>query len=168
MSIDALRARSAAVAALRWLLPVLIPSWRFFDRVGPAPSVEFALGPAQEGPWERWEPVHPRPRRLPLIAMFRRLFWNPAWNEALYLVSCAERLLEEPTPARATRLWMRVADAVGTVGHPSPDPWLRVRIVETMREHERIGRDVRYVSNARPLRDARAAGAANARPDVES
>lgn len=26
--------------------------------------------------------------------MARRLFWNPGWNEALYLTTCAERLIE--------------------------------------------------------------------------
>jgi len=32
------------------------------------------------------------------MQMSGRMFWNPSWNESLFLVSCAERLLQNPTP----------------------------------------------------------------------
>ena len=30
--------------------------------------------------------------------MLRRLFWNADWNDTLFMVSCAERILDNPTP----------------------------------------------------------------------
>ena len=29
--------------------------------------------------------------------MMMRMLWNPRWNESLFLTSCAERILENPT-----------------------------------------------------------------------
>ena len=96
--------------------------------------------------------------------MLARLFWNRRRNEALYLVSCAERLVDDPTEWRARELWSRVADilreeqgtargrqsAAGTTRLASGG-WLRVRIVESMREGSRVVADVIYESDAQPF-----------------
>ncbi len=139
---------------LQLLLPALIPSWRFFDRVGPAPAVEFALGRVADEPASEWHEVHPRPTRVSVGLMLTRVFWNPRWNEFLYLTSCAERLLDEPSPNRAAHLWMRVADIVrATHGAATTagDRFLRVRVVEVTRAGDRLVRQVRFVSNAHRL-----------------
>jgi hypothetical protein len=76
------------------LLPALLPSWRFFDAVGPSPRIEIRWRnspAAAPGKWLAWRP---RPVRLPAIRMLGRLVWNPAWNETLFQVRCAERMLE--------------------------------------------------------------------------
>ncbi len=165
---------------LQLLLPALIPSWRFFDRIGPAPRVEYALlwasggrqagepepgtlarggtgsgagtdtqagtqtGSATDASGRRWREVHPRPATVSPLAMLQRLFWNPRRNEALYLVSCAEALLEDPSPARAAHLWEQVAMVVRAQSPSSaPDAdthaRLQVRVVVTEREpgHDR-------------------------------
>ncbi|MGE0591673.1 MAG: hypothetical protein AB7G23_00935 [Vicinamibacterales bacterium] len=137
---------------LQLLLPALIPSWRFFDRIGPAPRVEHVLlgasggrqttgpepGTDTSGP--RWREVHPRPATVSPLAMLRRLFWNPRRNEALYLVSCAEALLEDPSPARAAHLWEQVAGIVRAEHRATgPDTRLQIRVIVTGREpgHDR-------------------------------
>lgn len=138
------------------LLPAVIPSWRFFDRIGPAPTVEWSVGDGG------WQPVCPSPPRVPAAALLARLFWNPARNEALFLVSCAERLLDDPSASRADLLWTRVADrvrptlsseaAVAAPALPSAGGrTLRVRIVEVTRQGDALLREVRYVSEPRPL-----------------
>jgi hypothetical protein len=40
--------------------------------------------------------------------MIRRLFWNAKWNETLYLVSCAERLVENPTQHSVDQFFNRL------------------------------------------------------------
>ncbi len=78
------------------LLPALIPSWNFFDVIGPSPRIEYALLAAPDDGAGDWREFRPRPERLSIPAMLGRLFWNPRWNESLFLVACAERLMREP------------------------------------------------------------------------
>ncbi len=42
----------------------------------------------------QWQPFRPRPARLRVAQLLLRLVWNPAWNETLYVMRCAERVLE--------------------------------------------------------------------------
>lgn len=171
------------IGLLRLLLPALIPSWRFFDRIGPAPRIEFAITATKDDRNPQWREVRPRPHRGSVGKMLVHLFWNRRRNEALYLVSCAERLVEDPTEWRAVELWQRAADMVRDEArrarqaavansdaglaadpggarnawhggrHTSP-PWLRVRIIESMRDGSRMEHDVVYESAAHPFADA--------------
>lgn len=152
------------VRLLASLLPAVIPSWRFFDQIGPAPHIEWSVaprltpGPAEEDieRWSPWQPVDSPPAHVTMLIAFARLFWNPRRNESLFIASCAERLLDDPTPARADLLWTRVADIVRRTrssGGPAETVAraLRVRIVEVTRDGDRLARDVVYCSPARPL-----------------
>lgn len=85
------------------LLPALFPSWRFFKTIAPSPRIEFRLGTAD------WVALQVRPQTVSLAQMTWRLLWNPTWNEQLFLVSCAERLVTEPTPFVAAEIHRRVA-----------------------------------------------------------
>ena len=77
------------------LLPALIPSWRFFDRIAPSPRIEFALRTEGHDMPDDWQVFRERPAHIPFSTMLKRLFWNPHWNETLYLMSCAERLMQQ-------------------------------------------------------------------------
>ena len=105
----------------RYLLPALVPSWRFFDYIAPSPRIEFAVAAAVDDPAMRWREFRPRPAHLPVAAMLRRLLWNPLWNESLFMVSCAEKLLDEPSTRRETELLTRIAAAIarGETGEQS-------------------------------------------------
>jgi hypothetical protein len=134
---------------LQELLPAIIPSWRFFDRIGPAPRLECALVAAANDPPLEWREVSPRPARVQPWLAFAHLFWNPYGNEALFLVSCAERLIETPTAARADDLWHRVAEIVERrVGQTPAPPFLRIRIVQAMRERNAVVDHVAWTSSA--------------------
>lgn len=73
------------------LLPALFPSWRFFKQVGPSPRVEYRI--LLEGQKSEWRESHPVPKHVGLARMARRMFWNPARNTQLYMVSLSERLV---------------------------------------------------------------------------
>ena len=91
------------------LLPALLPSWRFFDTIGPSPRIEFALlNDACDTP-KHWQEFRPRPAYLSLLNMLKCLFWNPQWNTSLFLVSCAERVLETPDDPRYHQLVSRIS-----------------------------------------------------------
>ncbi|WP_108263213.1 hypothetical protein [Mangrovicoccus ximenensis] len=86
----------------RLLLPALLPSWRFFSGVGPSPRIEIR----EEG--GLWREFGPRPAHVPPRRMLRRLFWNPRWNDRLYLASLAERMAEAPTAHSLSELRTRI------------------------------------------------------------
>ena len=79
---------------LKLLLPALIPSWNFFDTISPSPRIEYSLLTSENETSLNWIEFRPKPSHLSLPNMLKRLFWNPTWNESLFLVSCAERILE--------------------------------------------------------------------------
>jgi len=144
----------------QYLLPALIPSWRFFDYIGPSPRIQFAIVAKPDDSAPCWQKFRPRPEYLPLAAMLRRIFWSPRWNESLYMVSCAEKLLEEFSPVLEGELLTRISNAIarGETGDKIAGPvWLIFRIVVFKREDEQIVQQVGFVSTARRLNDNAAA-----------
>lgn len=129
------------------LLPALIPSWNFFDVIAPSPRIEVArlASPDAERAWLEFRP---RPQRVSPLEMLRRLVWNPRWNETLFLVSCAERLIDHPTPHSEDEIFRRVAaDLIREPG----DPWLVFRLVFVSRQGEAIEREVLFEAEPRRL-----------------
>ncbi len=100
---------SASYNLIRLALPVLFPSWRFFETIGASPRIEVF----DEGVWR--DPL-PLPDRLGLLRIAVTLIWNPSRNEALYLVALAERALAEPDGPAQTLLSDRLAKR-HTTGH---------------------------------------------------
>lgn len=109
------------------LAPALIPSWNFFDVIAASPRVEYALADTREATLEDWAEFRPRPQSLSPVAILGRLVWNPRWNESLFLVSCAERLVEEPTAHGENEIYRRIA--VDLAAQPEPAPWLSFRLL---------------------------------------
>jgi hypothetical protein len=108
------------------ILPVLIPSWRFFKAVEPSPRVQWA---ADGGAWHDYRP---RPERIALARIVRRLVWNPDWNEALYMVSLAERLTLAPDDQTLTEIWIRLGRDIcdqGTAPRAIPARFCQSRTV---------------------------------------
>ena len=123
------------LAGLKLLLPALTPSWRFFNSVGPSPRIEYAL--REEA--DNWREFRPRPAVLSFRQRLKRLFWNPLWNESLFLTSCAERLLENPTEHNRREIATRIAAELGQGRDDAPPP-PQFRIVLVARK----GREVAY------------------------
>ncbi|WP_198670532.1 hypothetical protein [Oceanicella sp. SM1341] len=132
------------------LAPALMPSWRFFREVAPSPRIEYALvsGPAEMP--ARWTEARPRPARLRPLAMLGRLFWNPGWNETLFLVSCAERMAERPTAHSTEEIRKRLARGLAE-GEGVTEGLLRFRLVFVEHRGGRLRRHVIHVSGPLPL-----------------
>lgn len=140
----------------RLVAPALIPSWRFFDRITASPRIEFArIAGAEEGGCD-WREFRPRPQSLPCGTVLRRLVWNPDWNESLFLTSCAERLLNEPTEHSVAEISSRIA---ATLAPNGDTPFFRFRLVLVSREDgvfqqdEALQKEVVYVSSCYPVTD---------------
>lgn len=120
------------------LLPALIPSWRFFDTIGPSPRIEYALlSAATEAP-QAWRAFRPRPDHVSPSVMLARLFWNARWNETLFLVSCAERLLDHPTAHSENEIFARISADLDRQPGAAAGNWLCFRLVFLQREGETV------------------------------
>ncbi len=126
---------------LKLLLPALIPSWNFFDTIAPSPRIEYALldDPHAAAAWREFRP---RPAHLSFGQMLLRMVWNPRWNESLYLVSCAEQLMANPTAHREREIMERIKaeNADASV------PWLQFRLVFVSRQGEGTRKDIAFTS----------------------
>lgn len=137
---------------LALLLPALIPSWNFFDVIAPSPRIEYALAPSAKPPAEGWTAFRPRPQRTPLSVMLARLLWNPRWNQSLFLVSCAERLINAPTDHSQDEILARIAADLRREGAGRADAgWLSFRLIFVSREGETIQSEVLFQSAPRAL-----------------
>ncbi len=132
---------------LKLLLPALIPSWRFFDTIAPSPRIEFTLLKTELDASGRWQEFRPRPARLPIGSMLKRLFWNPRWNESLFLVSCAERLMASPTEHSSQEILNRIeAELQRKSIDVSATPYLQFRLVFLSREGAQLQRHITFIS----------------------
>ncbi len=81
------------LSTLKLLLPIFIPSWQFFKEIAPSPRIEFTLLKTEEDE-AKWKELKLRPQKA--TNLLKSLFYNPRWNEALYIMSCAEQLIANP------------------------------------------------------------------------
>jgi hypothetical protein len=139
---------------LRLLLPALIPSWNFFDVIAPSPRIEYALTAAREDAPTGWLEFRPRPEHVSAPTMLMRLVWNPRWNQTLFVVSCAERLIDQPTDHSQDEIFRRIAaDLARRPDSVALGAWLSFRLVFLGREGEVIDREVLFQSAPRNRQD---------------
>ena len=121
------------------VLPVLVPSWRFFKTIEPSPRIEWRF--AEESAWRTLRPL---PQRLSPWQMAARLFYNPVWNEGLFLVSCAERIQEVPTPHSITTIQRAIRQDI-TAETAAREVVFRIRLIA--RQGEEMVEEVLFVSD---------------------
>ena len=122
------------IRLLSLILPVLIPSWRFFAVVDPSPRVQWQRAGEAE-----WHAFRPTPARTSPLALLRQLVWNPAGNDTLFVVSCAERIERGPDPIAVRAIAARIA--AGRRGR------LRFRLVFVHHDGARLVEDVVFTSD---------------------
>ncbi len=85
--------------------------------------------------------------------MLGRLFWNARLNETLFVVSCAGRLLTEPTAHSQNEIFRRIAADLADHPETCPggDAWLRIRIALLSEHDGAIVREIVFISDARPI-----------------
>ena len=131
------------------ILPALIPSWNFFDVIAPSPRIEYQLLDKTDAPLCDWKAFRPRPEKLSLFTIMKRLIWNPHWNESLFLVSCAERLSQNITPEHSTREILTRLKR--DLNHETDAPQFRFRLAFIHREDETLTQEILYTSAPEPL-----------------
>ena len=135
---------------LKLLLPALVPSWRFFDIIAPSPRIQFALLNEENGEPLNWQEFRPRPNHVPFVQMLARLFWNPHWNESLFMVSCAERLMQNPTQHSEDEILQRILNELKQGGSVAASH-VQFRLLYIYREGDELHQVVTYHSRIEPV-----------------
>jgi hypothetical protein len=135
---------------LSLILPVLIPSWRFFKAIEPSPRVQWTLLADSGDLADDWQEFKPRPMVVTPFQMLCRLFWNPAWNDALFVVSCAERIALNPTPHSVTEIRRRILSDIEQLPIDSTDKLMQFRLVFVQRDETGLSQDIVFLSELVP------------------
>ncbi|HHI92399.1 MAG TPA: hypothetical protein ENK04_02625 [Gammaproteobacteria bacterium] len=146
---------------IKLLLPAVIPSWRFFDVIAPSPRIQFTLLNSKNGPSsgaQVWREFRPPPARVSFLQMLGHMFWNPRRNESLFLVSCAERILQQYTEHSEDEILKRIAhELVAHDAHYSTlsPGYLQFRLLLVQRKGTRLQQKVVFHSRiqALPMQD---------------
>lgn len=124
------------VRLFQLFLPVLFPSWRFFEEIGPSPRIEIRT----EGS-DTWTELWPIPVRLSVAQYLQRLFYNPDWNRRLYLVSTAIRHVVDPED----HVLVELTNAVSERLPPEVDRF-EFRIAFLARHDDQVGKFIEFES----------------------
>lgn len=131
---------------LSFVLPVLIPSWRFFKTIEPAPQVEWAALASPKDRPQSWQPFRPKPPRTGWAAMLGRLFWNPDQNETLFVISCAERIQQDPTTQSVVEIHRQILEDLHARSDPTSAHHIQFRLRCVHREGDRLVDNVVFTS----------------------
>ena len=87
---------------LTLFLSAIISSWQFFKEAAEAPVLEISFND------ENWDVLSLRSDKRTFLGFLGGIFYNPKWNEALYIMDCAERLLTDISQRNIDELMDRV------------------------------------------------------------
>jgi hypothetical protein len=131
---------------LKLLFPALIPSWRFFDWIAPSPRIEVKIN-------NHWKEFRPRPDHVSFLTMIKRMVWNPCVNENLFLVSCAEKLADNPADQHSyDQILNRILADIDDQKITS----VQFRLVFIYHEGNALKKDIRYISKIHDVSGAQA------------
>jgi hypothetical protein len=138
---------------LQLLLPALLPSWGFFDYIQPSPRIQYQLLDAQQQPLHDWLEFRPRPQRVSLMTCIGHLFCNPRWNETLFLMSCAERLIEHPTAHSELQILHCIARdwRSGPLHSSASASHAQFRLIFVRRQQTTLVEEIHFVSRVAAL-----------------
>ncbi len=79
--------------------------------------------------------------------MLKRLFCNPRWNESLFLVSCAERLTNDPAGTQHPGILHRIRIECARNGaNLTATPCLQFRLLFIHRHGGTLQKEVTFIS----------------------
>lgn len=140
------------IQVLKLLLPALIPSWNFFDVIAPSPRIQFALLNSEDEEPPQWREFRPRPARVSFMQMLAHMVWNPVWNESLFMISCAERLMEQPTQHSEDEILKRIVAELNRDNESAvAGTLLQFRLLVVRREGEQLQQELVFESSIKPL-----------------
>ena len=84
----------------------------------------------------------------------KRMLFNADWNESLFLVSCAERLIEYPTKHSEDEIFKRLIAGISDKDKASGAKFIQFRLVFVRREDDSIIEEINYQSELRTINNS--------------
>ena len=138
---------------LKLILPVIVPSWNFFDDITASPRLEVTILNSSQDKGEDWQAFYQKPRSLNTLESIKRLFWNPQWNQSLWGVSCAEQFIMTEDENRRIEIQAEMIDRIRLEifrRHIAFEGFFKFRLVLVEREDghsKNLQRDVVFTSS---------------------
>ena len=139
------------INTLKLLFPALIPSWNFFDLIAPSPRIQFSLLKEENDSERNWQEFRPRPKHLSFLQMIKRMLWNPVWNESLYLVTCAERIIDSYTSHSEDEILSRIENNLKLEFNAATNTHLQFQLVLIQRKEKQLQETVVFTSRIQKL-----------------
>lgn len=133
-------------------MPVFIPSWRFFNEIAPSPRVEFSLLKTQNQEPHNWQEFRPRPNKVSFLENIRRLFFNPEWNETMFVTACAEQQIINPEKSREEEIMWRIKNELKQSSENfDQSHYLQFRLVFVSRQDGELRKDILFKSRVEKI-----------------
>ena len=101
-----------------------------------------------------WQESRPTPEHIVPLDYFKAFFWNAKRNESLYLSTCAERLIQNPTELSRREIRRRIrASLLREIGDNAVPAYFRFRLIFVSRHGGMLRRDIAFVSPPYPCVD---------------
>lgn len=143
---------------LKLLLPALIPSWNFFDIITASPRVQYTLLKNKDDKAKQWTEFRPRPQKLSIQQNLLRLFYNANWNESLFLVSCAERIMLNASAQQVSHseneILHRISREIQQNEKATATAYLQFRLLYISRQENELIEEITYLSRRQRLLSA--------------
>jgi len=135
---------------LKLLIPALIPSWHFFDIITASPRIQYALLKDKDEAAISWTEFRARPPSVSVWQTLSRLFYNAKWNESLFLVSCAERIMLNASSQQVAHsedeILHRISNELLLNDNTNNATYLQFRLLYVKREEKELVEEVSYLS----------------------
>jgi hypothetical protein len=132
---------------IKLLLPAIFPSWRFFDTCAPSPRIEFILLETIKKKSSCWKELYPKPFKLSFSKMLIHIFWNPRWNEYLFLIYCVEKFITNPTEKNKEKILYLIKIELGRNSINFTDtPYYQFRLIFLFRDDTKLEKQILFKS----------------------
>lgn len=124
------------------LLSVFISPWQFFKESVPSPRVEFVLLDSLDDQSSDWQEFCLRPKSMSFLELIKTLFFNPTWNESVYVMDCAERLIVDPCDDDEKEIMQRIKKSLEL----KDGSYIQFRLVFVTKYGHLLQRDMLFTS----------------------
>lgn len=136
---------------LKLLLPALIPSWNFFDTISPSPRIEYSLLSSEDEKTSSWIEFRPRSVQFSFKETLKNMVCSPKVNETLFLVSCAEKIIEKYTPHSEKEILKRIEKELLQRNGHKDKTFLQFRLLFIHRQGINLKSEVLFISQLHKL-----------------
>lgn len=103
---------------------------------------------------DNWVEFQPRPAKLSIWDMIKRMVYNPARNEALFIASCAERLIkdEQEYAAHSTNeIFARIESDIANELIKREGQYIQFRLAFIARQGDALEKHILFLSQIKKL-----------------